>query len=127
MESSDPHRLLIKNEFEDAALGDERRNRRLGRIVDGLLDDPSASFPDAAVTDSQVEGTYRFLNNPHVTFEQIWGPHQRCTVKRATEYDQVLVVHDTSQFTFSGDRDGLGPIQSKAGTLGFLGHFSLVL
>lgn len=123
----DPHRLLVKNEFEGAALGDERRNRRLERIVDGLLDDPSASFPDAAVTDSELEGTYRLLSNENVSFERIFEPHQRRTVARAAEQQDVLIVYDTSQFTFSGERDGLGPVQHKTGVQGFFGHFALVL
>lgn len=123
----DPHRLLIKNEYADAALGHASRNSRLDKIVEGLVDDPSASFPDAAGGDSALEGTYRFLNNPSVQFEHIWGPHRRCTQSRAAACGQVLVVHDTSVFTFSGDRDGLGPVLHKGGARGFFGHFALAL
>jgi Transposase DNA-binding/Transposase DDE domain len=123
----DPGRLLIKNEYAEAALGHASRNDRLEKIVEGLVDDPSASFPDAAGGDSALEGTYRFLNNPAVRFEQIWGPHRRCTRERAAASGQVLVVHDTSVFSFVGDREGLGPVTNKVGSKGFYGHFALAL
>jgi hypothetical protein len=123
----DPHRLLIRNEYAEAALGHASRNSRLSKIVEGLVNDPSASFPDAAGGDSALEGTYRFLNNPAVQFEHIWGPHRRCTRDRAAACGQVLVVHDTSVFTFAGDREGLGPVSNKGGSEGFFGHFALVL
>lgn len=127
MECIDPHRLLIKNEYAEAALGHASRNSRLDKIVEGLVDDPSASFPDAAGSDSALEGTYRFLSNPAVQFEHIWGPHRRCTRERAATSGQVLVVHDTSVFTFVGEREGLGPVLNKGGAQGFFGHFSLAL
>lgn len=123
----DPEWRLIKNEYAEAALGHASRNTRLERIVAGLAGDPSVSFPDAAGSDSALEGTYRFLNNPAVEFEHIWGPHRRCTRERAASRGEILIAHDTSVFTFSGEREGLGPVLQKGGLRGFFGHFALAI
>ena len=115
----------FSNEFLAARLGDPRRVARLVRIAEQFAVAPDASLPDRAGDPSQLEGTYRFLNNEHVTPEAVLEPHQACTVRRAREAGRVLVMHDTTEFCFGGDaRRGLGWLGGNSKP-GFYAHMSL--
>jgi transposase-like protein/DDE family transposase len=108
-----------------ADLGDKRLSRRLEKLVEGLLPSPSASFPDATKTDAALEATYRFFQNEEVSPEKILAPHIAATVRRAQQDGTVLVAHDTTEFSFSSYREGLGRIND--GGRGFFGHFALAM
>ena len=112
-------------DLRDADFGDKRLTRRLLKVVEGLAPDPSASFPDAAQTDASLEGTYRFLNNEAVTPAAILAPHVAATVKRVREAGLAIVAHDTTELSFSTDREGAGPMDD--GGRGFFAHFSLAI
>jgi hypothetical protein len=115
----------MSEEFGLADFGDPRRRARLERIADQLAASPDSSLPKTLGNPSQLEGTYRFLNNPQVEPEQVLNAHTGCTVRRAVEAGTVLVVHDTTEFAFGGEaRKGLGRI-STGKKEGFLAHFSL--
>lgn len=119
--------LDMAAEYEGADLGDARRVKRLQKLAADLNREPAASFPMAAGDDAALEGTYRFLSNEAVTPEGILTGHVEKTVERASAYDWVVAIHDTSNFEFSGEapREGLGPMRGKG--QGFLGHVSLVV
>ena len=119
----------IEAEFAGAELGDERRTRRLGQVARRIADGPDRSVPKATVTDAELEGCYRFLNNEQVEPEAILGPHQRRTVERAASQAEVLVVHDTTAFRFPAQdtRGGLGPLLSKNGARGFYAHVAMAV
>ena len=51
--------------------------------------------------------------------------HTRATVDRMKGKPVVRLLHDSSKFEFSGDRDGLGVTLGKK--MGFFGHFTLAL
>jgi hypothetical protein len=112
-------------EFAGADLGDLRRSRRLQRIVLSLQTDPAQSFPKAAGSDAELEATYRLLRNEAVTPEAIIAPHHAMTCQRATGYETVLAVHDTTELRFPGEshREGLGRLGQKG--QGFFAHVSL--
>jgi hypothetical protein len=114
----------LSSEVAAADLGDARLTRRLGGLVDALASRPGESFPKA-LDDAELEGAYRFFGNAKVTPEAILEPHFRQTVRRATAHADVLVVHDTTQFEFGGDkkREGLGRLIRPG--QGFFGHFAL--
>jgi hypothetical protein len=113
------------NDVRGADLGDKRLNRRLEKLVEGLLPSPWASFPDATKTDAALEATYRFFQNEEVSPEKILAPHVAATVRRAQDEGTVLVAHDTTEFSFSSDREGLGRIND--GGRGFFGHFAFAM
>jgi hypothetical protein len=117
----------IGSEFQGAALGDSRRNKRLERIALELARSPGLSFPEAMGSEGQLEGLYRFLNNDEVTFETVHAPHAEQTRSRCLAHEQVLVLHDTTILKFNGDREGLGRIHEAGGALGFLLHASLAV
>src|SRR5450631_904087 len=117
----------IGAEYRCAALGDERRSRRLERIAVELARSPGLSFPEAMGTEGQLEALYRFLNNGDVTFEAVHAPHAEQTRLRCQVQDRVLVLHDTTILKFNGDREGLGRIYEEGGTRGFRLHASLAV
>jgi hypothetical protein len=113
-------------ELTGADLGDERLNRRLGLLADAVAEAPGAGFPKA-LDDAELEAAYRFFGNDRVTSEAILAPHFRQSARRAGELGRVLVVHDTTQFEFGGQkkREGLGRLIRPG--QGFFGHFSLAV
>ena len=115
----------IAAEFADADLGDQRLNRRLRTIAVAAEGNPSASLPEQAGSVAALEATYRFYSNGRVTPDAVFAPHQRATIRRALEETNVLVIHDTTEFRFGGEkeRDGLGWINSSA-QKGFLAHLT---
>src|SRR6266496_916483 len=116
----------IADEVREAKLGDTRLSRRLEILAETMAKDPARSFPDACgENDSALEATYRFLRNEAVTPAGILEPHYRATIERVRAVPEVLVVHDTTEFTFSGEREGLGRVQKYL--KGFMGHFALTV
>src|SRR5438270_12033848 len=118
--------MEIIDEWKNAEFGDRRLSKRLVTVAGQLVAKPNMSFPMAAGSAGALEGTYRFLNHPNVTPERILEPHILATVERAKMERAVIVAHDTSEFRFGGEREGLGWIDTQGGQ-GFFGHFALAL
>lgn len=106
-------------------MGDRRLSARLVSLAATFARFPSLSFPKAAGDEATLEATYRFLNNGAVTPERVLAPHYAATVERCAQAGLVVVCHDTTEFRFSSEREGLGRI--SAGDHGFLGHFGLAV
>ena len=116
-----------EQEYGDANLGYGRRTKRLVGMANAAIANPSASFPKMMGTDAELEGTYRFLNHPHVRPEQILAPHIRQTAHRCSSEDVVWVPHDTTSLVFNGEheREGLGRVKNKK--QGFDAHFTIAV
>ena len=116
----------IEAEFSGLALGDPRRSRRVLEVVRALDMNPSMSFPKAVGDDAGLEGTYRLLNNPKVSAEELLAPHHRATAQRISGLPSVVIAHDTTALGFNGEgRSGLGP--TSRGGQGFFAHLSLAV
>ncbi|WP_242355033.1 IS4 family transposase [Anaeromyxobacter sp. SG64] len=116
----------IRGEVDTADFGDKRLSKRLVRLAEQIAKAPDRSFPKAAGSDAALEATYRFLGNEAVTPEVVLVPHVRATVSRCASAGAVVVAHDSSEFRFSSEREGLGRIAGDT-THGFLGHFALAV
>jgi len=116
-------RTNILNEFAEVDLGDDRRAKRLNKIVERVDAAPALTFPRMMEDDAELEGFYRFIRNEAVTYEQLLAPHRRATVERISAFKEVLVVHDTTEVSYRGEREGLGRLNT-AGS-GFHAHISL--
>ena len=112
-------------DLRNVNLGDPRRSRRMLKMVERLTADPAASFPDAMSSDAELDALYRFFSNQAVAPKAILEPHLEATWARAKAEQRVIVAHDTTEFSFSSDRDGLGPINDSGH--GFFAHLALVL
>jgi hypothetical protein len=115
-----------KEEVVGAQLGDKRLERRLEALVEMMGRGPAQSFPQACgESDAALEATYRFLSNEAVDHEALLVPHYASTLDRLKGVEEVLVVHDTTEFRFEGDREGMGRLQQDL--QGFMGHFALAV
>jgi hypothetical protein len=115
-------------EFAGADFGDARIAGRLIRFATAVAKAPGAGLPEAAGSDGELEGVYRFLRNERVTPARILAPHLARTVERVGER-VPLVVHDTTEFGFGGmsQRAGLGRISQEGEKQGFFGHYALAV
>lgn len=112
--------------FVDASLGDPRRQRRLCSVVERLAQSAASSLPAALGNDAALQGCYRLMNNPAVTFEALLTAQADATAERARAAGRVLVLHDTTDLSFPHlDPNVLGFLAT--GKAGFRLHVSLVI
>src|SRR5882724_10974382 len=123
MSKIDRSKLLA--EYADVHFGDARVDERLHRIVSQLAQASDDSFPDQMASDADQEALYRFLANPKVVLDKLLVGHRRQTHKRMSGRGVVRVAHDTTEFAFQGEREGLGVL--KGNEKGFFGHFALAV
>jgi len=118
----------IAEEFAAADFGDLRLENRLVKLADALAREPGGSLRAAMGRRSDEDGAYRFLGNAKVTVARILEPHIQQTLRRTTDCGDVIVVHDTSEFSYGGTkrRRGLGKLRGSSDQ-GFLAHFSLAV
>lgn len=116
----------IRGEVETADLGDKRLTARLVRLAERIARAPHESFPKAAGSDAALEATYRFFGNDAVTPEAILEPHVAATRSRCLQAEAVIIAHDSTEFRFSSEREGLGRVANES-SHGFLGHFALAI
>ena len=118
----------LSGDFEGALLGDTRRSARLIQIVEALERDPSSGFPQALESAAELEGFYRFINNDAFNSSEVFEPHRRATLQRATQAKEAVIVHDTTAVEFRGEntREGLG-YTTAVGRQGFMAHVALVI
>ncbi len=114
----------LVSEVETVDLGDARLDARLMKLVTAVAARPGSSLPDTCTSSADLEATYRFLNNPAVSAEAIFGGHSGATVERAAARSEVLVLHDTTTFAFNGERTEMGTVE-PSDKAGFYDHLSL--
>jgi hypothetical protein len=115
----------ICDEFGGAQLGDTRLGPRLVKIVERVAVAPGESFPTLFADPSELEGLYRFTGNERIDAKAIWEPHLQRTLARCAAQAVVRVLHDTTDFIFSGEREGLGVVMQR--TKGFFLHAALAV
>ena len=115
----------LVDEFESCELPDQRLLERLVSISAALESDPEASFPAAMQDRSQLEGLYRFFGNERLELAGILGGHVEKTLERCSRHAVCLAIHDTTDFSFDGERTGLGVVDRAQ--QGFYGHFCLAV
>jgi len=98
--------------FGSVHLGDVRRTQRAVAIACAIAQHPAASLPAQMPDEAALEATYRFLQTPDVTYEQLIEPHVAQTRAQASEQRQVLLIQDTTEVDYQQHptTTGLGPI-----------------
>ena len=99
-------------EFSTIDLGDKRLSKRAKKLLKDLGDKPSASIPAACGSWGEIKAAYRFFDHQKVTAETILSPHISATMERMKNYDTVLLIQDTTQLNFSGQKQkkDIGPL-----------------
>src|SRR5437016_2083662 len=117
----------VVGEVDDADIaGDYRLSARLAAVTRCVATNPSGSFP-SVMNDAELEGFYRFCSNPRVKPSEVLASHLAKTRERCADVARVLIVHDSTDFSFrvDGARTGLGRHRTTKQT--FLGHVSLAV
>lgn len=116
----------VAEEFSTLILQDERLARRTRSFLEAAMKCPSASLPTMLQDAAALEGSYRLLNNPRVTFASLHRPHRLRTAQRAVEAGDVVVVHDTTDVeTPYAEPEEVGYLNT--GRSGYRAHVSLAL
>lgn len=90
---------LASSDFKDA-----RHGKRLRKLLGQLADQVGGSIPWASRDWANTKAAYRFFSNPRVSEEQILGGHLQATRERiAAAGALILVLDDTTEFTFHGN------------------------
>lgn len=105
-------RVSLREEMAGGDLGDDRLNVRRDRLIEVLERSPDAGFPEACASDGEAEALYRFLRNRRVSLDAVIEPHLRASADRCRAVGEVVVIHDTTENVFSGEkaRPGLAPL-----------------
>ncbi len=113
--------------FQDVALGDARRTRRLIASAARVAAHPEKPFNQVFDWD-ELRGFYRLCHQEAATLANLQGPHWQATRRAMAGQPLVLVLHDTTELDFTGHAAlrGAGPIGDGRGK-GFLQHNSLAV
>src|SRR5262245_9754182 len=128
----------VKTEGAGGEVGDRRLGRRFEKVVAALSGRLGSSLSVACQDWANTKAAYRFLANERVSEREILAGHFQATRDRAAATEgPLLVLHDTTEFSFTR-RNGAAigllrklPIQSACGAqvvvCGILMHSSLVV
>lgn len=119
--------VSVKEEFAGAEFGDVRLRKRLSGVAEAMASDPGSGLPGALGSSAALEGAYRFLRNERVRPEEILRPHIQATAERIQKAGEVLLIHDTSIFCFTGEKSREGLCKITRDKQGFYGHFALAV
>jgi hypothetical protein len=117
----------LREEMAAGDLGDARLNGRRNRLVAVLEQCPDAGFPEVCGSDAETEALYRFLSNERVSFTAVLEPHVQASAARCRALDEVLVIHDTTEVSFPGDKPRRGLTRLGAQRQGFWFHAALAV
>jgi hypothetical protein len=116
----------LVDEFSELLLPDPRLTRRVRSFVTSAGKSPAASLPQMLQDAAGLEGAYRLLNNPRVTFKALQESPRSRAAKRALGAADVVVVHDTTDVeTPYAEPEEVGYLNT--GRSGYRAHVSLAL
>jgi hypothetical protein len=99
----------IENELAGCSFRDGRHGKRLRKLLQQVAERIGGSIPWAGQDWANTKAAYRFFSNPRVSEEQILSGHFQATRNRiAANSALVLMLHDTTEFTFR--RNDTAPI-----------------
>lgn len=104
----------VTKELESLDLGDQRRERRAGKMIDQLAQ-ISESQPEAAKSKATLKANYRFIHHPKNSPEAILDAHNQASIQRTAEYEHVILAQDTTLVDLTKPHrqvEGAGPLES---------------
>lgn len=109
-------------------LGDKRLNKRAIQLLNKLGGSPSENIPSACGSWAETKAAYRFFSHADVSADQILAPHKEATLKRMQLHETVLLIQDTTQLNYSGQKqkEDIGPL-NRDNHRGLLLHPSIAV
>ena len=125
----------MERELDGCMFPDQRLKDRLGKLLGDLGRRIGGTIPAACQDWAATKAAYRFFSNPRVDEAVILAGHFAATTARfAVTSGTVLVLHDTTEFSFTRDTpEGVGRLSFVKGrhvthtVCGVLLHSSLVV
>ena len=91
----------IESELASCKFSDARHGTRLRKLLVQLSENIGGSIPWASQDWANTKAAYRFFSNPRISEEEILGGHFQATRERIAACAAViLMLHDTTEFTF---------------------------
>jgi hypothetical protein len=92
----------VERELAASAFPDERLKSRLGQLLGDLGTRIGHTLPTACQDWAATKAAYRFFDNPRVDDQTVLAGHFAATAGRfAATTGTVLVLHDTTEFSFT--------------------------
>jgi len=99
----------IESELARCTFHDERRAKRLRKLLRQFSEHIGGSIPWASRDWANTKAAYRFFSNSRISEEQILRGHFHATGERIRACDAlILMLHDTTEFTFR--RNDVAPV-----------------
>src|SRR3954451_8634860 len=125
----------VDRELDGGEFPDRRLEARLGKVLGDLGRRIGGTLPAACQDWAATKAAYRFFSNPRVNEGVILAGHLAATKARfAATSGPILVLHDTTEFSFTRDNPEaigrLSLLKTRHATVtlcGVLMHSSLVL
>jgi hypothetical protein len=107
---SKPTSAWVDRELTDCEFKDERLAKRFRSLLEQLSSSPGDSIPLVCQDWANTKAAYRFFDNDRVNEADILGGHFQATRERAAATSgPILVMHDTTEFTYKReDIDAVG-------------------
>lgn len=84
----------------DSDLGDRRRTARLQEVGMAIAKEADCSFLETFQREAEREAFYRLIRSSSTKLSTVSAAHRERSCARAESFDEVLVVHDTTEFRF---------------------------
>src|SRR5438445_7630205 len=95
----------LDGELAGCSLADERLNKRLRKLLAQIGSDMGQSIPLVCQDWANTKAAYRFFSNERVSEEDILAGHFQSTRDRFAATDgPVLILHDTTEFTYQREK-----------------------
>jgi hypothetical protein len=117
-----------ESELDTIDLGDKRLNKRAVTLLEKLGRNPTENIPSACRGWAETKAAYRIFSHKRVTAEQVLAPHREATLQRIEAHHTVLLIQDTTQLNYSGQKqkENIGPI-NRDNHRGILLHPSIAV
>lgn len=102
----------VETEFQGIQLGDKRLDYRLKLCISQAAR-IGESTPDRARSKADLKATYRLVDNPKVSMDQILSQHNQSARERCAKHSRVYLVQDTTDVDLTKPNQrvqGAGPL-----------------
>ena len=121
-------RTWLDRELATCDFADQRLGRRFRTILEQIGSGVGQSIPLACQDWANTKAAYRFFSNDRVSEREILSGHFQSTRDRTkAAAGPILVLHDTTEFSFQREKPKSIGLTHKTTTCGILMHSSLAI
>lgn len=106
----------VIQELDSLEIGDVRLEKRVKILLSTLSHSPGESIPVSCRKWSETKAAYRCFSNDKVSSDKIMAPHKEKIIERTRQFKRALVLQDTTELNYSGQKQkqGVGPRRHEA-------------